>query len=167
MVDVEAYREFHSGVQQIGNLRVCLHTPCQCSYCISPERKRWIKAFKDPQKKNEELPGKDETENWLLLPYRLFGYAIEDDFWAQFPVEGMSKYTHKDQDAYDKVLFPDDKENQKSALRQLVKSHLSENDQNKPDGYWVSDFIHGKGQGVVVLLHGKLSNSTMLSVRLI
>jgi hypothetical protein len=156
MVDFEAYREFHNGFQGFGNLAASLLT-CRCNYCVSPQRKIWLEAFNDPQQMNEELLGKESTDNWLLLPYRLLGCAIEGEFWAQFPVEGITKYIHTDQGAYEKVLFPESKEHQKATLRNLVLSHLSERDAEKPDGYWVSDFVQGKGQGLVVLLHGKLA----------
>jgi hypothetical protein len=157
MVDFEAYREFQSGGQAYGNLRARLQSSCTCRFCVSPQRKQWMENFKNPQKRNEDLSGKDEIDNWLLLPYRLLGHAMEGGLWAQFPVENITDYIHKDQDAYDKVLFPENKNGQKATLRQLVRSHLSEKDAKKPGDYWVSDFIEGKGRGLVVLLHGTLA----------
>jgi hypothetical protein len=166
MVDAEAYKELHSGLQDMGNLKVILQVSCTCFCCVSPGRKKWIEAFKDPTKENEELPGNDEPNNWLLLPYRLLGYVIDDNHWAQFPVEDISVFVHKDQDSYEKVLFPENKKGQKKTLRNLVLSHLSEKDGEKPEGYWVSDFIQGKGQGLVVLLHGKPARTFFIDTEL-
>lgn len=156
MIDFEAYRENCGFSPKLGRFENYASNLCNCGFCVGTPRSEWMETFKNPTKNLDDLAKiSDGEENWLLLPYRVLGYVIEDHLWAEFPVEWVKPYQHEGQNSYkDKIMFPEAKEHQKRALEKLILSRTDQDDDAKQDGYWVSDFVKGKGKGLVILLHG-------------
>jgi hypothetical protein len=131
---------------------------CHCGFCVGKPRSDWMDTFKNPAINFDDLAKiPDSEDNWLLLPYRVLGYLIEDNLWAQLPVKWIKQFEHEEENAYDtKIMFPEEKAHQKRALEKLILSRTGQDDNAKQDKYWVSDFVKGKGKGLVILLHGRL-----------
>ncbi|RYO36170.1 hypothetical protein AA0111_g2876 [Alternaria arborescens] len=156
VVDFEAYRENCGFSPRLGRFRMYGSDMCHCGFCVGKPRSDWMDTFKNPAINFDDLAKiPDSEDNWLLLPYRVLGYLIEDHLWAQLPVKWIKQFEHEEENAYDtKIMFPEEKAHQKRALEKLILSRTGQDDNAKQDKYWVSDFVKGKGKGLVILLHG-------------
>jgi SpoVK/Ycf46/Vps4 family AAA+-type ATPase len=84
-------------------------------------------------------------EQRLLCPPRVFGFAVRQKIWVQMLVDGVGDISTKEHQAvWDKLEL--DKKS-KEYLKSLVTEHAKPNQT-------VDDLIPGKGNGLVVLLHG-------------
>jgi hypothetical protein len=87
-----------------------------------------------------------EEDKYPLCAPRVLGYATKEKAWGQFQVIHTEDVEDRELDeAFEQDLQMDSK--YKDLVRALVKHHKRT----------ASDIIADKGQGVVILLHGKLS----------
>lgn len=105
-------------------------------------------------------------QHLLLLPTRLYGYALHHREWYALNVNTLSEIRSRKQQkdassAFDDLVLP---EKHKKTIRALVKhqtrsfgeSSSASHDGTKPAGVPMQglDLIRGKGRGLIILLHG-------------
>ncbi|KLO07072.1 P-loop containing nucleoside triphosphate hydrolase protein [Schizopora paradoxa] len=93
----------------------------------------------------ENPPWKDLRDEDLLIASPLvYGFSLSDKLWMEFLVEDVESFTWNDEPFTNLVLARD----QKSLISSLVEAHAQDNS----GGF--DDFVHGKGQGLVINLFG-------------
>jgi hypothetical protein len=146
-IDFAAYQKSGPVLTRAGRLAPLLHSVCPCSLCLDQKRKNWIKSFgKVPQ---EEAP-QQQVEDYRLLPARLLGYDFTTKIWGQFYVNRVKDDVRPDQNSFDRLIFPRGSKAAKEELKTLVMYHGK---YKSP----IEDPVAGKGQGLVILLHGGTS----------
>lgn len=92
-----------------------------------------------------------EDDTHQLFPPRLLGYATREKMWGQFAVEFTQQALPKSSTAFkdDLQLEPQ----YKDMIEALVESQYSTAAREKQAGV-VKDVVEGKGEGLVLLLHG-------------
>lgn len=95
-------------------------------------------------------PDSLEDDHLLLCPPRVLGYATREKSWCQFKVDSTDRVESTDSSrVFDKSLELD--ESYKKMIKALVANHQKS---KAPDIAHVTDVVQGKGQGLVILLHG-------------
>lgn len=119
-----------------------------------------LKSHYDNVGKNSVLVWGEFDETQLMMcPPRVAGYALHTKMWVRLHVDSLKLIPHQqDKTAWDKLVLPEDDEHKdiKELIRQLVQYHAWK-DSNKKIGVPepLKDLVEGKGQGLVILLHGK------------
>ncbi|KAL8788708.1 MAG: hypothetical protein Q9213_001522 [Squamulea squamosa] len=100
------------------------------------------RAFEDRCKNGDLL-----NEEYALLPARLLGYIPVKKIFAQLAVKHLSSVEDKDKDEVwnSGLILNEDK---KKIIRTLVENHAQMAHKRIPD------LVEGKGNGLVILLHG-------------
>ncbi|CZT15096.1 uncharacterized protein RCC_00995 [Ramularia collo-cygni] len=106
----------------------------------------------------ENTDGKND-DLYMLLPLRLYGYALTERKWHALNVNNFCE--RQADNSFDDLVLP---EENKTLLRALVKNHMGLNTgENLPDNLPRRrasmappslDIIRGKGRGLIILLHG-------------
>lgn len=137
----------------LGRKESFAETGCVCGHCKSSV----IQTWRDVSTLNLSLDGlgrafmKDE-QRLLYLPPRLLGYALNDRVWGQFLVHKLNHISSAVEDDVKKGPFWDELEledEHKDHLMAFVRHHRASTPHSKE-----FDIIEGKGQGLVILLHG-------------
>ena len=143
----------------------CLHlghktpTPrrsCECRLClINGKRKEWEDHFKSTKGDPEDLSTEDAELNEIFysqLPPRVLGYVLDRKGWGQMHVDSIKKESSvgKDKSWEELSLEKEHKEN----IRNMVSKHFERATSATNDGKRIHDLIPGKGDGLVILLHG-------------
>jgi len=81
----------------------------------------------------------------LLLPPRIHGYGLDDKKWMTLTIEDIREIEWNE-DAFDRRLVLSF--NKKELIKALITVHIG-NSNNRS-----SDIIEGKGNGLIILLHG-------------
>ncbi|KAG4439355.1 hypothetical protein IFR05_005167 [Cadophora sp. M221] len=84
-----------------------------------------------------------DRERLLLLPIRVVGYVFMDRRWYALDIDSVPDIERKkegERDGFAELVLPDEHRN---IVRSLVKTFANP-----------SHVVHGKGQGLVILLHG-------------
>ena len=101
------------------------------------------------------------NNNDLLLPPRLFGYALARKEWFQFAIDRIvpdNKYPND----LEEVIFPRHfGKNEQNNIVQMVKSYSEF--MARPDRR-IGDFIGGKGTSLIFLFHGQYLVSLLLII---
>jgi SpoVK/Ycf46/Vps4 family AAA+-type ATPase len=118
--------------------------PCGCTSCLGL-RKKCIGELERGESSKKKKPQKLTRDMHLLCPPRVFGFALRQKVWVQMLVDNVKEMDQKDKETAYKKLELDSKS--KNILKTLVLQHSNET--NKID-----DLIPGKGNGLIVLLHG-------------
>ncbi|KAF7532266.1 hypothetical protein G7054_g8120 [Neopestalotiopsis clavispora] len=137
VIDFESYMKFQFRELSLGNVNNCgSATECMCADCRRSLEK--IRKFSwDGQKDNLS------DEQLLLLPPRLLGYALNQKTWVQVVVDQVREKGVADPKNFnDKLILSEDN---KDIIRKAVLAHGSNN---------ITDYIPGKGKGLVILLWG-------------
>jgi len=98
----------------------------------------------------------DETQ-LLIYPPTIRGYALEKKCWAELLVDNVQIISEEEKinkNAFEKLVFSN--KDVKGLIRALVQNHAqvpSEKKEGVP-GH-LQDLVPGKGQGLVILLHGQ------------
>ncbi|KAI5785369.1 P-loop containing nucleoside triphosphate hydrolase protein [Pyronema domesticum] len=104
---------------------------------------------KKERKTGVSLDPKDMTvEQLLICSPTIPGFSLGDKIYLQFAVENIRDIVFN-KTAFDSLVLPEKK---KSIVKALVETH-TKNKQGKKPG--IDDIIKGKGQGLVVVLHGR------------
>lgn len=93
-----------------------------------------------------QIERKFSKEDLLISSPLVLGFAFSEKLWLEFTVSGI-KDIQWNESAFDSLVLPDD---QKSIVKALVQSHTSGAQEHK----LVDDFVEGKGQGLLTVLHG-------------
>lgn len=155
MVDFQSYFQYADKVGRLGDLKPSgtEDNECGCPDC------RDNQALNDMMKFNFDKATRDskfEDLQYQMCPPRVLGYVIERKMWAQLAVDTVQEAPRDRANAtFDEKLKLDKKF--KDLLRSLVMNHeagkeVSE-DGHKSKG--IEDVVQGKGDGLVILLHGK------------
>ncbi|KAH7106087.1 P-loop containing nucleoside triphosphate hydrolase protein [Auriculariales sp. MPI-PUGE-AT-0066] len=83
-------------------------------------------------------------EQLLVASPIIYGFSLSDKLWLEFNVEHVKTFTWNDE-AFERLVLPPA---QKNLIRSLVDSHRNESIK-------FDDFVEGKGQGLILNLHGK------------
>ncbi|KAI0882066.1 P-loop containing nucleoside triphosphate hydrolase protein [Annulohypoxylon maeteangense] len=100
-----------------------------------------ISQTKDPN--SAELSAHQKS----LLPTHLRGFALRHKLWMIFDLESAHEIDRKKKDdALKNLIIPDE---DRRVLTAVTRKHI-----NSKASPLFSDFIHGKGEGLILLLHG-------------
>lgn len=124
---------------------------CTCGTCSSNERlKHSQKMHYDGAKPGDEW----EDTQFLICPPRVLGYHLKGKKWVELDVDKVAKIAKiKDRSSFQSLEL---KQSQKSLIEQLVSGHAT-GAAGKDRA--MKDLTAGKGNGLVILLHGKLRHS--------
>lgn len=149
MVDFESYLQHAPDVKTHGPLGEAefsrSENECHCGSCqnnhllIENQRKNYDDW--DPKKSFSD-------EQYLICPPRVLGYHLESRTWVELDVERLATISQPVSDSAFKKLQL--QKALKDLIRNLVQSHTSGTGK-KP---LMEDIVKGKGQGLVILLHG-------------
>jgi hypothetical protein len=149
MVDFESYLQHAPDAQKHGPMGEVefssLDNECHCGSCLNNEL---LKA--NQRKKYDKWDPKDpfSDEQYLICPPRVLGYHLDSRTWLELDVEKLQIISQPVSDsAFTKLQL---QKALKILIRQLVQSHSSGTGK-KP---LMEDIVKGKGQGLVILLHG-------------
>jgi hypothetical protein len=137
IVDFYSYLHYGPGQAPLGQLipSTDLFEMCQCEVCA----KRRGPAQDYFRYKDYDL---------LKFPPRVLGYSLRQKIWAQFSIENIAHSVWAD-GVFDRLILNDD---YKRMIRAFISSHARRGQGDGPR--YVNDVIEGKGQGLVLLLHG-------------
>ncbi|KAK8034171.1 hypothetical protein PG993_009166 [Apiospora rasikravindrae] len=91
-------------------------------------------------------------DDWILLPRRLFAYALHERVFVPIDVRFMKSITVQE-NAFEQLQLPD---TYRSMLKAAVESHIRRLNiekqlENKGDSLRTQDFIRGKGRGLNIM----------------
>ncbi len=131
---------------------------CDCGTCMANERLR------DNQKLHyDRAPGIHiwEDTQYLICPPRVLGYHLKSKRWVELSVELVMPIQNlRDPASFQKLELPKTK---KELIEQLVECHASGKDDKN---HSMTDLMQGKGNGLVILLHGIHSFSSWTATAL-
>ncbi|KAI5816128.1 hypothetical protein BZA77DRAFT_387834 [Pyronema omphalodes] len=105
---------------------------------------------KKERKTGVPLDPKDMTvEQLLICPPTIPGFSLGDKIYLHFAVDNIRDIVFN-KTAFDSLVLPEKK---KSIVKALVETHTKNKQGKKKPG--IDDIIKGKGQGLVVVLHGR------------
>lgn len=150
MVDFESYLQHAPDVKDkhgpMGEIEFSQsENECHCGSCqenqllIENQRKKYDNW-------NPKVPFTDEQ--YLICPPRVLGYHLESRTWLELDVEKLITIPQPVSDSAFKKLQLH--KNLKELIRNLVQSHTSGTGKTP----LMEDIVQGKGQGLVILLHG-------------
>ncbi len=117
--------------------------PCTCILCTGLRKEviRDLPNKVDPPQKIKAM----EDIQCLLCPPRVFGFTLRSKLWAQLLVDNVEDIDQQAKEEAWKRLELDRRN--KEILETLIKQHAK-------DVNPLEDIIPGKGEGLIVLLHG-------------
>lgn len=152
MIDFESYLQHAPDIKSNGPMGeiefLNSSDECHCGSCLSNE------LLKENQRRHYDDwdPVKNgpfaSLEQYLICPPRVLGYHLESRTWLELDVEKLTNISQPVSDSAFKKLQLH--KTQKELIRKLVQSHTSGTGK-KP---LMVDIVKGKGQGLVILLHG-------------
>lgn len=111
-----------------------------------------------------------DKEQLRLCSPRVLGYSLDSKRWIEMSVDNIDvndvKRQQEQEDAFKDLILPDDDEEgqpTKFLIRSLVQNHvIAHSPRSKPMGIGpLTDFVEGKGQGLIILLHGMFTLKAM------
>lgn len=127
---------------------------CKCAICMTNDKlKENQKLHYDRVKPEDEW---EETQ-YLICPPRVLGYHLKGKRWVELDVEKVTDIKNlEDGSSFASLELA---RPQKTLIEQLVRCHASgRNDKERT----MTDLMQGKGNGLVILLHGIASPQTNL-----
>ena len=120
---------------------------CRCGICSANEKLKQNQKLHYDRVKT--ATGWEETQ-LLICPPRLLGYHLKGKKWVELDVEKVQNIENlKDTTSFSRLEL---NKTQKNLIQRLVTCHASgSDDQDRV----MSDLSQGKGNGLVILLHGK------------
>lgn len=90
----------------------------------------------------------------MLLPSRVYGYALLDRKWYPLNIDLVEDIEPSSENGFDNLVLPGD---HKRIMQALVKNHKrgtrsTFEKAEYPD--FSMDLVRGKGKGLIILLHG-------------
>ena len=121
--------------------------PCRCGNCLANEKLR-----KNQKLHYDRVASKDgwEETQYLICPPRALGYHLKGKRWVELEVEKITDIANLEDGSSFKNL--ELARPQKNLIEKLVKCHASERNTKERA---MTDLMQGKGNGLVILLHGK------------
>ncbi|KAJ5554089.1 ATPase AAA-type core [Penicillium frequentans] len=122
---------------------------CQCETCEADSANKnnvQRRAFDDYDKIDLNSPGALTDQQYVLCWSHVYGYVLNDRAWDILEVSGLSQPNIQKDIIDSLVLKP---ERNKTLIKAVCETFGGTNTQG-----FSSDFIHGKGEGQILLLHG-------------
>ncbi|MCJ1437027.1 hypothetical protein MMC27_006412 [Xylographa pallens] len=118
---------------------------CQCALCAANMA---LRASQKPHYDHAKNTDGFEDTQYLICPPRVLGYHLNGKRWVELDVRLVSEIEHlTDASSFRQLeLNPV----QKELIKKLVKSHASGTEKTP----FMRDLMKGKGNGLVILLHG-------------
>ena len=113
---------------------------CPCSSCEKTRHEDHLEEDQVDQQKSIEF---NHSERLLCCPSKVLAFSLRDKSWRYVKVSELRDVKFRD-DAFKNLVI---KGKHKTVVKAMVRSYLS-----KEPGF--TDLIHGKGRGLVLLLHG-------------
>lgn len=121
-----------------------------------------MKTFRTAYDRSRDKKGKwldFSEEQFVLCSPRVLGYSLDKKIWIQMLLKNMDTVSQSsDRNAFEDLVLPDDSlpENTKFLIESLVSHHITAKARkSRGQTGGLEDFVEGKGQGLVILLHGK------------
>lgn len=88
----------------------------------------------------------------MLLPNEILGFIFRSRKWATFDIDLLEEVSYKD--GWDSLVIPD---SHKTTVLALVNNHAHTSQTNKKvtSTHVSMDLVRGKGNGLIILLHGE------------
>ncbi|KAH0565033.1 hypothetical protein GP486_001572 [Trichoglossum hirsutum] len=101
-----------------------------------------------------ENAGDLNEEQKVLLPPRVYGFVLRSRRWAAFDIDLVAEVQYPEEAGWGDLVIPD---STKSAVLALVDSRARGLSQNTNPSHPHSsvDLVRGKGNGLIILLHGR------------
>lgn len=163
IVDPVLYKKYAGGsCLHLGNMVPDTFKMCLCNLCeLDGLRSKWRQQFKsddhgvssrskDPTEKNQDTNTMDAL--YAQLPPRVLGFIVSQKVWAQIDVDSIEEEDRAKQgrQSWNSLAIPG---NHKNNILKLVSNHLKIGDSRA--NARIRDLIPDKGEGLVILLHGK------------
>lgn len=119
---------------------------CKCAICSANDK---LRENQKPHYDEVTTASGWEDTQLLICPPRLLGYHLKGKRWVELDVENIRNIEKlKDPTSFDRLEL---NKPQKNLIQKLVACHAS-GSENKNRA--MSDLSQGKGNGLVILLHG-------------
>ena len=146
-MDYRAWNRWGPG-DEIPNMGDATASPLDANaWLTSKIYERRLHSIAEKEFEERSKKGQLSDDEYALLPPRLLGYIPVKRIFAQLAVKHLSAIENKDKDQVwnsDLVLNQD----KKNIIRTLVENHAQMAHKRTPD------LVEGKGNGLVILLHG-------------
>lgn len=121
--------------------------PCKCSSCSSNDR---LRDNQKPHYDDVTTANRWEPTQLLICPPRLLGYHLRGKRWVELDVENVKTIEKlKDNTSFSRLEL---NKPQKNLIEKLVACHASGSEK---ENRAMNDLSQGKGNGLVILLHGR------------
>ncbi|KAI9764111.1 MAG: hypothetical protein M1840_008671 [Geoglossum simile] len=153
MVDFKSYLQHgpqSNGLAPIGQIYYSdSDQECHCASCSANM------DLKENQKFGYDavtVADKFEDTQYLICPPRVLGYHLHGKKWVELEVSKVKSIKNKNiKNAFESLEL---KADQKKLIESLVRSHTSGKGRQPEGKPFMEDFMKGKGNGLVILLHG-------------
>ncbi|KAF4921572.1 ATPase family AAA domain-containing protein 3B [Colletotrichum viniferum] len=158
MVDIDAYHLAHPQNQPImmGDEDIRHWTSkCICDICQRQQedglQSRRVPLFIDFG--GAEKTGELSDHELLLLPSRVMAYIFRTRTWENVHIRNLTE-PHFSENMISHLVMSDSR---LKTLKALAKSfaRITQHNESMNDARWSADFVRGKGNGLIFLLHGK------------
>jgi hypothetical protein len=140
--------------------RISGEAALNCKDCATQFRQTWIQSFPNVECDNKETQDSDsfddQYDHFMLLPSRVLGFLLGRKQWAQFRVEYIHEIMQDNTNTNIGSQLSLPKDIDFSNLQNMVKSHSGV--VNATGQSSMRDPINGKGNGLVLLFHGKYNS---------
>jgi len=145
ITDHYAYLSYGKMPQKLGRHEA--KPPCNCKPCVTLRSMCFGElpsTSKEERQKYAAPPTLTENQR-LVCPPRIFGFDVRQKLWVQLLVDLVKEIGQKDKgEAFNKLVLP-------VKTKELLKTLVTEHAKNSTP---LDDLIPGKGNGLIVLLHG-------------
>ncbi|KAI9771917.1 MAG: hypothetical protein M1839_002700 [Geoglossum umbratile] len=147
IVDFQSYLMYVPGDAKMGSLiSEGAYDDCNCSSCKANT------ALWDELRVGYDGVGPDKEfsdEQYLLCPPRVLGYFMQQKMWVQLLVSDVKEIEAQSENAFKRLVMAP---TQKKLILSLVRNHGKLT--RDGTGMRLKDIVDGKGEGLVILLHG-------------
>lgn len=155
VIDPVLFDKYADGRNRLATLVPQPERECNCNLCDpSGVRSYFMEHFLEIDD-NSAPPNSDPRlllDCFLLLPPRVLGFDLKSKVWIQVPVKSIK--SAEKENAEKKWADVSLDRTHKANIRKLVSAHI-EQPHKTAERTVIGDFIVGKGEGVVILLHGE------------
>ena len=130
---------------------------CKCSVCIGNDR---LRDNQKPRYDRNTAEDKWEETQYLICPPRVLGYHLKSRRWVELDVDKVHDIAKlKDESSFNDLQL---NKTQKDLIKRLVSCHAVADEDRS-----MRDLMKGKGNGLVILLHGTFPLSLTIVTLLI
>lgn len=160
----------------MGNTEPTWEKFCKCDLCTVADTDEWFKTIDSISAASNSSALQQavsaaqkfkQTEDDLLLPPRVFGFALSKKQWCQFFLNSIHETSElgvaEDGAKVEGLVFPSKvKAEERRDVFKLVSSHARVMSRTKDQR--IADTIGGKGESLIFLFHGMLANANTVNI---